>query len=260
MAHQALVGAGVALGAKDPLDRRDEQVGIGDEQFADAPGDPLTDHRRVSGGRQATWRRTALLQPRRHRGRVLAGRFGNLADGPALASQCDDVHVLLLGQHGRWLPPALGDLAVPRLEGPPPNVVDGARRSLDSSAQSRLSVTRNRELRLPLTNRARKVRTITAFMERYELGSVLLVGVSDQNRSKFENLVERGIARHAESVMWSGLAETSSYHPYTQANALTLPFEDNAFDIVVSNAVIEHVGDEAAQRRFVAEHARVGRH
>ena len=45
---------------------------------------------------------------------------------------------------------------------------------------------------------------------------------------------------------------------YVQGNALELPFEDGAFDVVFSNAVIEHVGGEAEQRRFVAEALRVG--
>jgi SAM-dependent methyltransferase len=36
-----------------------------------------------------------------------------------------------------------------------------------------------------------------------------------------------------------------------------LPFEDESFDIVVSNHVIEHVGDEPEQRRHVAEIRRV---
>jgi SAM-dependent methyltransferase len=44
---------------------------------------------------------------------------------------------------------------------------------------------------------------------------------------------------------------------YVQGNAVELPFEDGAFDIVYSNAVIEHVGGEAEQRRFVAEALRV---
>jgi SAM-dependent methyltransferase len=46
---------------------------------------------------------------------------------------------------------------------------------------------------------------------------------------------------------------------YVQGNALELPFEDGSFDVVFSNAVVEHVGGEEEQRRFVAEALRVGR-
>ena len=38
-----------------------------------------------------------------------------------------------------------------------------------------------------------------------------------------------------------------------------LPFADGAFAIATSNAVLEHVGSEDAQRRFVSELLRVGR-
>jgi SAM-dependent methyltransferase len=44
---------------------------------------------------------------------------------------------------------------------------------------------------------------------------------------------------------------------YVQGDALDLPFEDGAFDVVFSNAVIEHVGGREAQRRFVEEALRV---
>jgi SAM-dependent methyltransferase len=43
------------------------------------------------------------------------------------------------------------------------------------------------------------------------------------------------------------------------ADALDLPFHDHQFDVVHSNAVIEHVGPTAAQARFLAEVTRVGR-
>ena len=46
---------------------------------------------------------------------------------------------------------------------------------------------------------------------------------------------------------------------YVQGNALELPFDDGAFDVVFSNAVIEHVGGRDEQRRFVSEALRVGR-
>ena len=46
---------------------------------------------------------------------------------------------------------------------------------------------------------------------------------------------------------------------YVQGDACALPFADGEFDIVFSNAVIEHVGDRAKQRLFVSEALRVGR-
>jgi SAM-dependent methyltransferase len=46
---------------------------------------------------------------------------------------------------------------------------------------------------------------------------------------------------------------------YVQGDGLALPFRDDEFDIVFSNAVIEHVGDREQQRRFVSEALRVGR-
>ncbi len=39
----------------------------------------------------------------------------------------------------------------------------------------------------------------------------------------------------------------------------TLPFADHSFDLVVSNAVLEHVGTKNDQRRFIAEACRVGK-
>jgi SAM-dependent methyltransferase len=47
--------------------------------------------------------------------------------------------------------------------------------------------------------------------------------------------------------------------PYVQGDACDLPFEDGAFDVVFSNAVIEHVGGRERQRKLVSEAIRVGR-
>jgi SAM-dependent methyltransferase len=46
---------------------------------------------------------------------------------------------------------------------------------------------------------------------------------------------------------------------YVQGDACALPFPDGAFDVVFSNAVVEHVGGRDRQRKLVAEALRVGR-
>jgi SAM-dependent methyltransferase len=46
---------------------------------------------------------------------------------------------------------------------------------------------------------------------------------------------------------------------YVQGDGLELPFGDGEFDVVFSNAVVEHVGGVENQRRFVAEAVRVGK-
>jgi len=46
---------------------------------------------------------------------------------------------------------------------------------------------------------------------------------------------------------------------YVQGDACALPFADGEFEVVFSNAVIEHVGSRERQRRLVLEALRVGR-
>jgi hypothetical protein len=46
---------------------------------------------------------------------------------------------------------------------------------------------------------------------------------------------------------------------WVRADGRDLPFDDDAFDIAFSNAVVEHVGGEDEQRAFVSELCRVAR-
>jgi SAM-dependent methyltransferase len=68
-----------------------------------------------------------------------------------------------------------------------------------------------------------------------------------------------------ERITALGLHDGTGFHArypgisYVQGDACDLPFDDGAFDVVFSNAVIEHVGGRDRQRRFVTEAIRVGR-
>ena len=44
---------------------------------------------------------------------------------------------------------------------------------------------------------------------------------------------------------------------FVRTDGTTLPFEDRIFDVAFSSAVLEHVGDDDAQRQFIAEMCRV---
>lgn len=111
-----------------------------------------------------------------------------------------------------------------------------------------------------LYNRRRKARMVAAFMEEVGARSVLFVGVGAGEEAR-TNLFESLAAETAKLSMAAGLGpiDPGIADHYVQADGLALPFAGQSFDLVVSNAVIEHVGQEPDQAAFVAEHLRVGR-
>lgn len=112
-------------------------------------------------------------------------------------------------------------------------------------------------------NRLRKVQRIVGYMAEVKPESVLLVGLGAQTSGE-ANLVERSIANAAPWTVISGLNVKPSLagdlagRPYVCCDGRALPFRTAGLDLVVSNAVIEHVGGLAEQRAFAAEHDRVG--
>jgi hypothetical protein len=74
--------------------------------------------------------------------------------------------------------------------------------------------------------------------------------------------LERGLQAIVVDVDLASLRSIRVHHPgvpLVLASGTDLPFKDNAFQTVFSNAVIEHVGRWAAQTRFASEVGRVGR-
>ena len=118
-------------------------------------------------------------------------------------------------------------------------------------------------------NRTRKAERLAEIARSVGAKSVLVVGVQPRQNQPFENIIANKMAETVDMFVPSGiLAErldgrsehSVTWQHYVVADGRGLPFVDDAFDLVVSNAVIEHVGDEPDQQAFVAEHVRVGRH
>jgi hypothetical protein len=114
-------------------------------------------------------------------------------------------------------------------------------------------------------NRSRKLKFIAEFIDENNVSSCLLVGAnSNANSAGFVNVIEREIcsliSQSGGEVTVTGIeAESSGWPNWMQADGRDLPFRDKSFDLVLSNAVIEHVGNYEDQFRFINEHERVGR-
>ena len=93
---------------------------------------------------------------------------------------------------------------------------------------------------------------------------ILDIGVSDEEGPETNMLEQR--YPWQENLVCAGLGNGErlrEFYPkisYVRIGAgLTLPFRDKAFDIVYSNAVLEHVGGKEQRADFLREVVRVGR-
>ena len=110
-------------------------------------------------------------------------------------------------------------------------------------------------------NRRRKLEFVFRFIDDHKIKSCLLVGAKpDATGVGFNNLIERGILGKISKVVATGLEpEGNGWPEWLQCDGRDLPFAANSFDLVFSNAVIEHVGLINDQIKFIIEHDRVGK-
>lgn len=108
-------------------------------------------------------------------------------------------------------------------------------------------------------NRRRKVAAIHEFMAQRSVSNVIFVGCSP-GRNPNEAIVEHAIADKAEVLFACDLLRCDNTPwPFVRADGCNLPLPDGYTDMVLANAVIEHVGSLSDQARFVAEQTRVGK-
>ncbi len=111
-----------------------------------------------------------------------------------------------------------------------------------------------------IRNRRRKAADIIGFMDDIGAKTLLLCGSSGVGAQPNEAIVERAVGEHAAKVLAFDIRDVGPQPwPFMVADGRDMPLGDDEFDLVVANAVIEHVGDAADQARFVAEHVRVAR-
>lgn len=113
-------------------------------------------------------------------------------------------------------------------------------------------------------SRDRKYNQFIAECEPLSGDRILDIGVNTTEYSPSDNYLEKHYP-HQKMITAIGLEDGtafSSRYPettYLQTDGHNLPFEDNAFDIAYSNAVIEHVCGEEPQIAFLKEMFRVGK-
>jgi len=113
-------------------------------------------------------------------------------------------------------------------------------------------------------NRRRKYRAFLKILKPQPETKILDVGFTEEEYSSSDNFLEKNYPYPTKITALGLQAPEQFSQRYPQIKALTydgkkFPFSDRKFDIIWSNAVLEHVGSKADQIFFLQEIRRVGR-
>src|SRR4051812_2217063 len=95
-----------------------------------------------------------------------------------------------------------------------------------------------------VSNRRRKAEMIGRFIEARQARTVILAGAVGSASEKNESVVERALEGKARIISAFDVVPAQTPWPYVVGDARAMPYRRRAADLLVSNAVIEHVGGE----------------
>lgn len=122
------------------------------------------------------------------------------------------------------------------------------------------SIVRRAVVWYSIRNRKSKAAAISHWMDEHDCKTVLFVGaLGAESTDPNTAIVEDAIAEGRTVKMGINVYPCDTTYPFMVADGRDMPFEDGYVDFALSNAIIEHVGDEGDQRRFVDEQTRVAR-
>lgn len=116
--------------------------------------------------------------------------------------------------------------------------------------------------RLSARSRAQKHALLPQLLQAYRAPAVLDLGGQVESIGPLLGALPSGATVTAVNIMTKHVRSIRKQFPQVRTligDASQLPFADQSFDLVYSNAVIEHLGTAAAQERMAREIQRVGR-
>lgn len=112
--------------------------------------------------------------------------------------------------------------------------------------------------------RQRLHKALLQYVDMEDISTVLDIGATSDQKNEDSNFFlkkfagcKKVTALSNEDAGW--LEKVYPGLEFVLGDGRSMPFEDNAFDLVFSNAVIEHVGSLQQQERFLLESVRVAR-